>query len=106
MAVGGEVVEPRREQIGIHRGEFESGIAQINGGIERRTGALPLAAKPVFDRALLGQQDSLQLPNPFLLRKRQTGEPDGIDDGHGEIPGRANQAPMILNRSYKMDVTQ
>ncbi len=101
MAVGGEVVEACREQIGIHRGELESGIAQINGGIEGRAGALPLAAEPVLDRALLSQQGSLQMPNAFLLHKRQTGEPDGIDDGHDEIPGRANQAPMILNRSYR-----
>ena len=60
MAVRRQIVEAGRKQVGVDGRKLEAGIAQIDRGIERRPGVLPLTPKPVFDRALLGEQRGLQ----------------------------------------------
>jgi hypothetical protein len=44
-----EVVEPPWKKVHIHRRELETGVAQIDRAIERRSVFLPLAAQPALD---------------------------------------------------------
>ena len=45
----GQVVEAGREQVGVHWGELEAGIAQINRAVKRRRVLHPFEPKPALD---------------------------------------------------------
>jgi len=52
---GTEIIEPRREQIGVYGGKLEARVSQVNGSIKRRGLFEPLAAKSGLDFSLAGQ---------------------------------------------------
>jgi len=56
--LGVEIVEAAGKQVGVHRGQLETAVAQIHRGIERGRMLRPLAAQPVLDDRL-GAQDLL-----------------------------------------------
>ena len=47
--LGRQVVEAAGEQVGVDRRELESGVAQVDRGVERRRVLHPLEAKPALD---------------------------------------------------------
>ena len=64
-----QVVEATGEEIHVHRRQLETGIAQVHRAVDRRGVFLPLAAKPVFDRARSVEDALLQV----LQRSGQCG---------------------------------
>jgi hypothetical protein len=54
-----EIVETAREQVGVHRRQLETGVAQVHGTIEGGGGLEPLGAEPALDAGLVLQQVGL-----------------------------------------------
>ena len=56
-----EIVEPGRKQVGVHRRQLETGIAQIHRTIKGRRGLQPLGTEPALDSGLVLQQVGFNL---------------------------------------------
>ena len=55
-----EVVEAAGEQIGIHRRQLETAVAQVDRGVERDGVFQPLRAEPALDVVLFAEEALLQ----------------------------------------------
>jgi len=71
-----QVVEAAGEQVGVHRRQLETAVAQVDRRIERRRVLLPLRAEPVLDGRLRGDDALLQLQQRAFERGGEMGDHD------------------------------